>query len=276
MEKVVLRSGNRPTLAIQQTTAFKNSNDYQQDFLYVAELVKDVFPYCERYFDGDFEAEVKRIYQRLERVEEAYIFDYEVKRFLAQLHNNHTYLVSENDAVYPVYIRLFDGDLVIINTGQHLDTTMIGQHIESINNKSAAEWLQHSLDITNGKIPFQDSLSAERAFLYPNFYRFYGSDAQQLTIQTRSGQQFIIEAEAIEDFKWYRWRSGMSEVYRMTQENSRGYDYEILAAEKLAYFQFNTFMDKATMLDGIIQSKRIPVSRSFKPQLMERIKGYYF
>ncbi|MEM1328501.1 MAG: S41 family peptidase [Bacteroidota bacterium] len=277
MEKLVMKSANRPILDIQETPYFKVSNDYQQDFLYVTELVKDVFPYYDRYFEGDFKAEVKRIYERLETIKKEYIFDYEVKQFLARLHNNHTYLITENDNIYPIYLRLFDGDLVIINAGQHLDSTMIGQHIKTINGKSAADWIQHSIDITHGETPFQDSLSAEYAFLAPDFYRFYGKDTETLTVQTQNGDEFRIQQKEVGDFKWYRWRREMNDIYRMTRQDHKGYDYEILYDDKLAYFQFNTFMDKTTMLDGIGTYIRRPyrglVRAYVRQQYGRRTKG---
>ena len=102
LEKIVMKGANRPQLAIEETKQFKQANKYQQDFLFVAGLVEESFPYYERYFEGNFEEEKKVVFERLERIEESYEFDYMVKEFLARLNNNHTYLRAEEGEIFPL------------------------------------------------------------------------------------------------------------------------------------------------------------------------------
>jgi len=178
LEKIVMKSAH--------------ANKYQQDFLYLADLVEESFPYHERYFEGDFEQEKKIVFERLTKVEEPYKFDYAAKEFLAKLNNNHTYLRAEETEIFPLAIRIFDDELVIVNVGSKVDSNLIGQTIASINDTPASQLLKYSLALTEGETPFQDTSNARRAFYILNFYKYYGvlKEGKVLHVKTKeSGNQ---------------------------------------------------------------------------------------
>ncbi|MEM8526680.1 MAG: S41 family peptidase [Bacteroidota bacterium] len=253
LEKLVMKSAHRPQLAVQQTTQFKKANKYQQDFLYAAALVEETFPYYERYFEGDFEQEKQDVFKRLEKVEESYEFDYATKEFLAKLNNNHTYLQSENKGTFPFFVGILDGKLVITNVSNQVDTSLIGQTISAINDVPADQLLAYGLALTHGETPFQDSANVFRAFRPLNFYKYYDilKDSEVLQIQTEESDQ-IFELSLMEKGeRWQYLKRETNSVYQMTRRKNRGYSCKILEDKSLAYFQFNTFMDKPTMIDGI-------------------------
>ena len=254
LEKVVMRSAHRPELAVQETLQFKQANKYQQDFLYVAGLVEETFPYYEKYFDGNFEQEKEVIFEQLTKVEEAYEFDYVTKEFLAKLNNNHTYLTVEEKNIFPLAVRIFDSELIVVNVGSKVDSNLIGKTIASINNVPATQLLNYALTITNGETPFQDSTNAKTAFYLLSFYQYYGiiQEEQVLRVKTKEQASQVFNISLLEKGdRWQGWKKEADSTYQMTRHQGKGYDYKILEDKSLAYFQFNTFMDKPTMLDGI-------------------------
>ncbi len=277
VEKVILKSTHKPKLVIQKSESFRNANAYQKDFLYVRDLVKENFPYYERYFEGDFEVESQHVFTRLASVKEEYEFDYAVQEFLAKLHNNHTGLTIEhNEQFFPIAVRIFDGELVIYNVDTRLDSLMIGQSIKSINGISAAQLIDYGLAISSGETPFQDSLLAAYRFQSFDFYRYYNILNQGNTLQltTSTDETYTVKSSLPKEVKWHK------NVYKLnpiTRYCGKGYDYKILEDKNLAYFQFNTFMDKPTMLDGISLYIRKPyrgMVRAFvRNQYNRRTKG---
>jgi len=254
MKKVVMKSAHRPQFSVQQTQQFKQANQYQQDFLYIAALVEESFPYYEKYFEGDYEQEKKAVFEQLAKVEEAYEFDYATKNFLAKLNNNHTYLSAKEEESFPIYIRLFDGELIVVNVGNQVDSNLIGQTIVSINEIPASQLLKYSLETTNGETPFEDNLRARNTFFFLNFYKYYGVIKEEKILHIKTKEQdgiFDISIAKDDDWRWRNWRKKTNEIYEMTNYVGKGYDYKILEDRSLAYFQFNTFMDKPTMIDGI-------------------------
>lgn len=254
LEKIVMKSAHRPQLTVEETQQFKKANKYQQDFLYLTDLIEESFSYHERYFEGDFEQEKKIVFERLTKVEEPYQFDYAAKEFLAKLNNNHTYLRAEETEIFPLAIRIFDGELVIVNVGSKVDSNLIGQTIASINDTLASQLLKYSLALTEGETPFQDTSNARRAFYILNFYKYYGvlKDGKVLHVKTKESDNQIFDIPLLEkEDKWQGWKKESNAIYKMTRYVGKGYGYKVLEDKNLAYFQFNTFMDKPTMLDGI-------------------------
>lgn len=239
--------GFTPSLPIQETEVYKNSNIYQQDFLYLCQGLINFHANVFLNFSKDeFNKEKEFYYKQLATCNNENEFGIIANKFTNKIKDAHTGVQlgrqNENNYLYPYRCKYLIDTLVIMAVSDHLPFSLCGEKIKSINGidikileKMAAEVYVEENYIGLQKSIMQGINSTE----YLKSIGVINSDSEKVKILTYSTKEF--EAYPNSDGIW---KSQIPKTPLITERVNEPFIYKIIKEDSLCYIQFNKMVDK--------------------------------
>jgi len=120
---------------------YKIYNKYQKDALYLVELIEQSYPRLESKLPN-FDEIGNTFINQMATVDNDYTFKIELKKFMAQLKDGHSYSSVDFKTEEKFNVKLFkydnEGEWLIKNIETTIDSSLIGSQLISINEKDIA------------------------------------------------------------------------------------------------------------------------------------------
>lgn len=248
---------------VKPEAGFNPTNDYQRDFVYLKNLGEQVVPLENHYFPPAKRAAMeKEIFEELGQPGCTHdTFVRCLNRYLAGFNNEHAGIVHNprpahfNDGLYPfkVYYTSNDCDeLYVSDIGHGYDHSLIGQRIIAIDGRPIADVEQKLLEYHGAENSWTKRVSLEPlGYSRPRAYYLAGlanSASNQLRLEFAGHAPAVFAPIWTNETNWERTNPAPNLV---TARFGHLYDYRAFPEQHFAYFQFNSCLDKAAMLDGL-------------------------
>lgn len=239
--------GFTPSLAVQESEIYKNSNIYQQDFLYLCEgLIKFHANVFLNFPEAEFNKEKEFYYKQLTTCTNENEFGIVANKFTNKIKDSHTGVKvgkqNGTNYLYPFRCKYLIDTLVIMAVSDQLPFSICGEKIKSINGidiknleKMAAEVYVEENYVSLQNIIMQGINSTE----YLKSIGVIQSDSAKLDISTFSGKEF----EVYPNFNG-NWKSQIPKTSSITERVTDPFIYKIIKEDSLCYIQFNKMLDK--------------------------------
>jgi|GEM_PF-5062052 len=239
--------GFTPKLPIQSTEIYKNSNIYQQDFLYLCEGLEKFHANVFLNFPkSEFKKEKEKFLKDLASCKDEKEFGYIANKFTNRIKDGHTNVKIESSIgknyTYPFRCKYLVDTLVIMAVSDQLPFSLCGEKIKSINNISVKDIEKITSDIYST----ENYVSLQRIIMLSinstEFLKSIGiisADTERIMISTFDGKEF----EAQPNFEG-EWKSEIWEKHPITEKKSEPFSYKIVNEDSICYIQFNEMKDK--------------------------------
>lgn len=239
--------GFTPSLPVQETAVYNNSNIYQQDFLYLCQGLINFHANVFLNFPKDeFNKEKEFYYKQLATCNTENEFGIIANKFTNKIKDAHTGLqVGKQNGpnyLYPFRCKYLIDTLVIMAVSDQLPFSLCGEKIKSINGidiknleKMAAEIYTEENYISLQNNIMQGINSTE----YLKSIGVILSDSAKLNIITFSGKIFEVNP----NFNG-NWKSQIPKTPLLTDRVTDSFIYKIIKEDSLCYIQFNKMVDK--------------------------------
>ncbi|MBN1970318.1 MAG: hypothetical protein JXR48_15945 [Candidatus Delongbacteria bacterium] len=256
-KKYILKNySETPKFDIQESEMYQNSNSFQQDFIYMVQALKSKHP--DLYFTlskEEFDDEYSIVMQKLNVVESEIEFQIIVQQFLAKLNDGHTNLalfdIFDCNEIFPIQFKFIDNHLYILNIDKSFRYELIGKEIKRINNKPVLGVLKGLGSFISAENEFHKMNILSKKYLNnPTFlktYDFIKTDSLNLTIAVNDTDENLV-LPISDDFDFYKTKEN---THYITSKKSTPFYYSLIENEKIAYFQFNMFMDFNVWLNWV-------------------------
>jgi hypothetical protein len=254
---VFLENSGKKNYTPQEKISQKGLNNYQYDFLYLAQLVEEGFPLLDSIFPkSEREKQKEQILLKLVSVDNNIEFIVQARKYLSNLKNQHTniYLSQEFKEIYPYSILISSDDWCLANLPRQYDSLLIGKKITEINGLPIKEIENRLIDYTFAENKINQQFEVRNLLLYnrPQYLKETGiikENSQQLTLKFEDLSEIDLlpvtretRAEAYDiSFK----------AHPVTNYKNETYFYTINEEENFAYLQFNHCHDKTDILENI-------------------------
>ncbi len=239
--------GPTPILSVQSTEAYKNSNIYQQDFLYLCEgLVKFHANVFMNFPEKGFNKEKETCYKDLASCNDEKEFGYIANKFTNRIKDGHTGAKVKGEIgknyTYPFRCKYLVDTLVIMAVSDQLPFSLCGERIKSINGIDIKDIEKRTSDIytTENYVSLQNNIMLRiNSTEYLKSIGVINSDTESIMIFTYDGKEF----QALPNFDG-NWKSEIPNKPSVTQIDSEPFSYKIVKEDSLCYIQFNQMIDK--------------------------------
>ncbi|HAA14051.1 MAG TPA: hypothetical protein DCE41_21105 [Cytophagales bacterium] len=265
-------------------------NEYQYDFLYLTQLIKEGFPQLDSVFPpAAREVSSARVLSALDTVDNNADFILQVRRYLSQMQNQHTNisLPQEFSAVYPYVAHVSSGTWYLLNLATQYDSLYVGKPIVTLNGQAMSEVGERLRGFTTAENEINQLHAVLNLQLYnkPQYLQAIGvvdapSDPLTLTLAD----------ESILTLTPMATNSGL-EVYdiqikedAVTRRQPDTYLYSLHPEGNFGYLQWNRCHDQVDILENIssyVKPWLQPVARAYvksqfrKEKPSERIANFY-
>lgn len=239
--------GYTPPLSIQATEIYKNSNIYQQDFLYLCEGLKEFHANVFANFpEIEFNKEKDISYRELSTCNNESVFGFIANKFTNKIKDRHTGVrINQRSDVnnkYPFRCKYLVDTLVIIAVSDQLPFSLCGERIKSINGLDVKdiERTTSEMIVTENYVSLQNFIMLRvNSTEYLKYIGVILSDTAKVQISTFSGKEF----EVSPNFNG-NWKSQLPSTPIITERTSESFSYKIINEDSLCYIQFNRMIDR--------------------------------
>jgi hypothetical protein len=258
---------------VQKTQSYKQLNRYQQDFVFLTAILEEAYPYFEQAWTQDgYEQTKQQILKRLADIQDPEEFKLTLQRFLATLKNSHTQVKNwrpSESSSFPYQLNCIGDTMIIWKVDESLDRSLIGCEVISLNGLPIQELVERINSYISGENKYDTYLRIAWVLSFPNFLRRLGIiDTFQISLsyRTREGSvaEIVVMPVASSDSEWQGPKR-----YPVTLPRDSAFCYQILPEHNLAYFQFNSLLDKKAMFEGIHEYVK-PIFRPFARWFLNR------
>jgi C-terminal processing protease CtpA/Prc len=264
-------------MPIQQTHLYLKHNPFQQDVLYLFDLIQQAYPKLETKINK------KDLLQYRDRLIAQFAMDtnivhleMEVQKVLAALKDAHcgTSLENINKAIqkenlqFPFTVWVDNNKLYLRSIDRSQDSSLLYSEILTIG-KADVQTIQQKAKLVEKTESMEGSLVhfCSGKINSPTWLRLLNMHQAEngLTLRLRKPNGLIdsirIMAQPPKSIKWYV----TAKKQMATARAAKGFYYEINKAQNLAYFQINTMLDYEAIKDGIAQY----VSKEMLPMALQ-------
>lgn len=235
-----------PHHPVQESERYAALNHYQQDLLYLTEMVRESHPepYA-AWTNTDFDAEQLRLLQTLTNDTSKVVFERAIGTFLSRLNDSHTgasVASASGKSQYPVSFFWIKDTLLLASVDRQADTSLIGSHVLSFNGVPTDEVFRRFRGFIGVDNVYRARRVLQYYFVFPAYHReahVTHSDTLDLQLLTRSGTRQLHRILPTEDPK----RIAPYRSNPITEKVNRPFVYEILKDERACYLQYNTMID---------------------------------
>ncbi|MCL5031371.1 MAG: S41 family peptidase [Bacteroidetes bacterium] len=239
--------GFTPSLPVQSTEIYKNSNIYQQDFLYLCEgLVEFHANVFKNFPEKEFNKEKETYYKDLAACNNEKEFGYIANKFTNRIRDLHTNVKIKgaigNNYTYPFRCKYLVDTLVIMAVSDQLPFSLCGERIKSINGIDIKDIEKKSSEIyiTENYVSLQNNIMQSiNTTGYLKSTGIIHADTEGVKVSTYGGKEF----EAFPNFNG-EWKSQIPNNPSITERISEPFSYKIVKEDSLCYIQFNQMVDK--------------------------------
>lgn len=279
---------------IQESAYYSSLNDYQQDYLFAARLIRESFPLWSDHVRPEvLDTLEQHALQRLEGAEEVRDFRWELQRYLAKFRNAHTRQVGNwlprETAFYPYRLRHARRGKAhgwhILRIDSTYNASWQGCWVDSIGGQAV-----ENLAVELSRMLTNENYYADYRTLYnrwllsrPNLLRQFGLPAKDsITLACSCAnrqEQLTVAAIPAKQFRLHP----LPKDTTLSTPKKEGFWYKARPQEGYGYFQFNTMMDKKAALAGIgtyVRGWAQPIARLFVRLQYRRMRkgkpAFYF
>jgi len=244
--------GYTPSLSVQSTEIYKNSNIYQQDFLYLCEGLKKFHANVFLNFPKEEYNKAKETsYKQLANCNNESEFGFIANKFTNKIRDGHTGVKVQweggSNNIYPFRCKYLVDSLVIMAVSDQLPFSLCGEKIKSINGISIKEIEKKALEtyVTENYVSLQKSIMLRiNSTEYLRFIEVIQSDTSKIKIFTYSGKEFVASPNF--NGKWKSQIPSQNPNFKpfITERQFEPFLYKIDKERKLCYIQFNKMVDK--------------------------------
>ncbi|MCK9209942.1 MAG: S41 family peptidase [Ignavibacteriaceae bacterium] len=239
--------GDTPPLPIQSTDIYKNSNMYQQDFLYLCEgLIEFHVNVFMNFPKEEFNKQKETYYEQLARCKNENEFGKIANKFISQIKDGHAGVAINETAgknfIYPFRCKYLVDTLVIMAVSDQLPFSLCGERIKSINGIPIMDIEKRASLVypTENYVSLQNYIMLRiNSTEYLKSIEVIHSDTESVKITTYSGKEF----EASPNFNGI-WKSEISTKVLITEKQSDPFTYKIVKEKSLCYIQMNGMVDR--------------------------------
>lgn len=239
--------GFTPSLAVQETAVYKNSNIYQQDFLYLCEgLIKFHTNVFMNFPEDEFNKEKEICYKQLATCNNENEFGIIANKFTNKIKDSHTGVQvrkqNGTNYLYPFRCKYLIDTLVIMAVSDQLPFSLCGEKIKSINGVDikTLEKMAAEVYTEENYVSLQNSIMQEvNSTEYLKSIGVINSDSEKVEISTYSGKEF----EVYPNFNG-NWKSQIPKTPSITERVTDSFIYKIIKEDSLCYIQINKMVDK--------------------------------
>lgn len=249
---------------IENSNNFELYNDYQKDFLILANIVKDAYPNCDEFIsDSLWEISVKEELKNLKNATDtSAVMVYE--KFLAQLKNNHTYVIypkiyNMGKKIFLITAYYIDNKWIIFDVHKEYPNKLITKELIAINDipidtfyNKIEPYLGEESDENMRHFTYSRVLFGRQIFINQlGLGNKTNPDLMKVTVVDSNNVQKDFEIEAKNLDKSIAWSEGGYGIRNSIIETDSGYIYRFFPEDDIAYLQINQFMDKKAWKRGI-------------------------
>ena len=225
--------------------AVVNYNEFQQDFFYLCDLLEDSHPgFIEEIGESEYRKQRHKIAGSLELVVDRHKFALILQQFVSQLNDGHTqiyYGQNYGELRLPFKFCWSGEDLVVENVNWGTDLNLIGAkvlRIGSVSADSIESYLGSYVSAENKywrRVKISSLMNKVGVLLSAGLMEV--EDSLEVVLE-QNGKSVIYTVEPVTEVKWLN-----PPEYPITAKQNKFFDYDILEAENICYFQFNKFLD---------------------------------
>jgi len=293
-QQFLTKSTKPASHSIQDSEYYQSLNEYQQDYLFAARLIRESFPLWKDHVRPEMlDTLEQHALQRLKDAEGVRDFRWELQRYLAKFRNAHTRQVGnwlpQETAFYPYRLRHARRGKAhgwhILRIDSTYSSRWLGCWVDSIGGRAVED-----LTVDLSRMLTNENYYADYRTLYnrwllsrPNLLQRFGLPAKDsITLACNCGNrrgQLKVAAIPTKRFRMYP----LPKSTALSTPKKEGFWYRAKPQEGYAYFQFNTMMDKKAALAGIgtyVRGWARPLARLFVRLQYRRMRkgksAFYF
>ena len=254
-----------PKIQIDKTVA----NKYQYDFQYLVGLVETTLPKLDSIFPkAERELLIEATNKRLgEEDVNDLIFTVRSIEFLSKFNNQHTNIgmAYNPESIFPFVVFNSNNEWFLQNVDKKIDSLNIGEKVVQINNIPILSFINFLKKISLGEndVSKEGFIYFYSLYMFPQILREFGiiDAVDSIKISLASNKFFYLKNTQIKDVNFYKVKRKANPI---SKHSGKTYSYSFI--EKTAYLQYNSCMDKPSMLDGLgdyVKPMFLPFAKMF-------------
>ncbi len=272
---------------VAKTKLYKESNDFQQDMLYLNELCAETIPAGDILFPAALRE--KKLDSLLQLCEDpaltANVFNGYARNFLAQYNCQHVSISGlKSSNIFPFVLQPMGGEWYLQNINIDYPAELIGQRLIGM----AGLAMKEVVDILSGYVSVENAIARDHQvakFLNrPDIMQQLGvlENMDSVKLSFASGKEaFITMLERDEDINLALDEDDFK-ANKVTRYNPHNYTMDFYPDSNFAYFQFNRCYDQIDTYETmreylkpwVVPLARMYMRRQMKKGNTEKLRGY--
>ena len=241
---------NIPTLHnenIENSSEYKNGNNYQKDLLLYIDMLKTTHPYyADAKHYAQLDKQARKLYKECKEISNDLDFKVCLAKVAASLHDGHTTVPFWNtfDKIFPVRLAFTNNSAAIIDVSPEDKKDILGKEVKKINGKSLKQILQKVRPLVSADNDANFENTAKEYLMFAGFWTLLDMSDSIMHLEFTDGSGSDITAGDKRNLKIATLQQDFSN--RITSRRNTLFDYQIFEKESICYLQFNQFADRIT------------------------------
>lgn len=241
---------NIPTLHnenIENSSEYKNGNNYQKDLLLYIDMLKTTHPYyADTKHCAQLDKQVRKLYRECKQISNDTDFKVYLAKVAASLHDGHTSVQFWDtfDSIFPVRFSFTNNTSAIIDVSPEDKKEILGKEVKKINGRSIKKILQKARPLVSADNDANFENTVKEYLMFAKFWTLLDMSDKVMQLEFTDGSSTEITAVNKSNLKIAKLQQNISN--RVTSNHNTLFDYQIFEKESICYLQFNQFADRLT------------------------------